>query len=127
MELHDYGAEFTDKDRRVSMRIIDADALKKYVGTYDGTTAQVEAVEVQYIDNAPTIDDLSEYSDKLWKQAYERGKAERPQGEWINQSQGAKYPCECSECHTEPFCNDEGYVLSNFCPNCGADMRGGRE
>ncbi len=30
------------------------------------------------------IDDLSEYSDKLWKQAYERGKAEeRPQGEWI--------------------------------------------
>lgn len=47
---------------------------------------------------------------------------ERPSGRWINQSQGAKYPCECSECHTEPFCNDDGYVLSNFCPNCGADM-----
>jgi hypothetical protein len=30
------------------------------------------------------IDDLSEYSDKLWQKAYERGKAEaRPQGEWI--------------------------------------------
>ena len=28
------------------------------------------------------IDDLSEYSDRLWKKAYERGKAEgRPQGE----------------------------------------------
>ena len=26
--------------------------------------------------------DISEYSDKLWKNAYERGKAERPQG-WI--------------------------------------------
>ena len=37
------------------MRLIDADALKKFVGTYDGTTAQVEAVEVQDIDNAPTV------------------------------------------------------------------------
>ena len=37
------------------MRLIDADALKKFIGTYDGTTAQVEAVEVKYIDNAPTV------------------------------------------------------------------------
>lgn len=32
----------------------------------------------------PSADiDLSEYSDKLWRNAYERGKADRPQGEWI--------------------------------------------
>lgn len=38
----------------------------------------VDVVGVATIDNAPTIEDLSEYSDKLWQKAYERGKAERP-------------------------------------------------
>lgn len=46
----------------------------------------------------------------------------RTQGEWITQEQGAFYPIECSNCHNEPFCNDEGYVLSKFCPECGAKM-----
>lgn len=62
------------------MRLIDADALKE-----DINNAFLRCLDMQYvkdiIDNAPTIDDLSEYSDKLWKKAYERGKAEaRPQG-----------------------------------------------
>lgn len=35
------------------------------------------------IEAIPSVDvDISEYSDKLWRNAYERGKAERPQ-EWI--------------------------------------------
>ena len=71
------------------MRLIDADELENKVA--DLYTEGEEATEadkvvnnvIDLIDNAPTIDDLSEYSDKLWKQAYERGKAERPQGEWI--------------------------------------------
>ena len=65
--------------------------------------------------------DISEYSDKLWRNAYERGKADRPQGEWIEQED-----CwQCSECGDE-------YVLEvgvkpidarmHFCPNCGARM-----
>lgn len=98
------------------MRTIDADALSehKFVSIDCYLKSNVDNGYPRYkqgwndaidaiIDNAPTV--------------------ERPQGHWINQSQGAKYPCECSECHTEPFCNDEGYVLSDFCPNCGADMR----
>jgi len=73
-----------------------------------------------------TGEDIKFAIDESFKLGYEMAKAkfERPQGHWINQGQGAKYPCECSECHTEPFCNDEGYVLSDFCPNCGVDMRG---
>jgi len=51
----------------------------------------------------------------------------RPQGEWITQEKGAFYPIECSNCHNEPACKDEGYVLSKFCPECGAKMKGGRE
>lgn len=76
------------------MRLIDADELKKHIGTYDGTTAQVEAVEVQYIDNAPTVDTYTEddihYAIKEGHQVgYEMAKAkfERPQGEWISVSE----------------------------------------
>ena len=38
------------------------------------------------INSLPSADtDLSEYSDKLWKNAYERGKADRPQGDNRNE------------------------------------------
>lgn len=73
--------------------------------------------------------DLSEYSDKLWRNAYERGKrdalAERKVGKWIN-----AYPdiepnpmfmyAICSVCGCEQAISDK----LNFCPDCGADMRG---
>lgn len=124
------------------MRLIDADALKEFIGTYDGTTAQVEAVEVQYIDNAPTIDDLSAYSDKLWKQAYERGKAEaRLQGEWIPVKDLNNFIRTCREelfekmkdYHPREFEIRENMLL-NFeqivklaSSKYEADMRGGRE
>lgn len=42
-----------------------------------------------------------------------RRKFERPQGEWKLDSVGAY----CSECKVHPD------YTSNFCPNCGADMR----
>lgn len=135
------------------IRLIDANALKKFIGTYDGTTAQVEAVEVQYIDNAPTvdttcpncdsgyaqgysdgylkgkeerpIDDLSEYSDKLWKKAYERGKAEgRKTGHWIKTDNMLNI-WKCSECNEE-WCSEVGgnplEYDYHYCPNCGASM-----
>ena len=47
---------------------------------------------------------------------------ERPQGEWINREAVSNtiFPFweryECNQCH-----KFNGY--SNFCPNCGADMR----
>ncbi len=39
-------------------------------------------------------------------------------GEWKINCDGY-YPY-CSNCHHEP----KNGVMSNFCPNCGADMRG---
>ena len=51
--------------------------------------------------------------------------AGRPQGEWIRD--GHHIRCkECGAC----FCDKdrEGDVYpQNFCPNCGADMRGGKD
>lgn len=75
----------------------------------------------------PSADtDMSEYSDRLWKTAYERGKAEaEPRtGKWIDRSEGGRirYPwwesCECNKC------GETASGAYNFCPNCGADMRG---
>ena len=45
--------------------------------------------------------------------------SERKTGKWITQMFGSW--AECSECH-ELY--DIPISLSNFCPNCGADMRG---
>ena len=61
-------------------RLIDADELKKKIMTKDD--ANCETWEELYddvlnsIDNAPTADDWQKFSDELWKNAYERGKAD---------------------------------------------------
>ena len=51
--------------------------------------------------------------------------ADRPKGEWIEMIDcdpitGEPYPCgvRCSNCGDTLGC------VANFCPNCGADMRG---
>lgn len=108
------------------MRLIDADALEDKVA--DLYSEGEEATEgdkvvndvIDLIDNAPTIEtDMSEYSDKLWQKAYERGKAEaRPQGEWLDIYE-THIAYECSNCHLQLPITD----YHNFCPNCGADMR----
>lgn len=39
-------------------------------------------------------------------------------GRWLNETELEGHACgECSECH-------KIRVIDNFCPNCGADMRG---
>lgn len=111
------------------MRLIDADALgDKVADLYSEGEEATEGDKVvndviDLIDNAPTIDDLSEYSDKLWQKAYERGKAEgiktghRIWNEW------QIFCSECREvCYEDVPKNRMNYPLNNFCPNCGAKM-----
>lgn len=59
---------------------------------------------------------------------------ERPQGEWIRQGKGDD--CRCSECgcsamYFSQLDEDEqevfGTLTTDWCPWCGADMKGGRE
>lgn len=69
--------------------------------------------------------DLSGYSDRLWKSAYERGKAEalaeREKGKWIKHIDDlfpSESTIECPICHHEqPLTIDD-----NYCPNCGLRM-----
>ena len=56
-------------------------------------------------------------------------KEERKKGKWINIKTGIpvdadKEECWCSVCKTWLVASDEYDVKHNFCPYCGADMRG---
>ena len=119
------------------MRLIDANALKfKNLAEVNGRLTYVLTSEE--IDNAPTVckDDCSLCS-KAW---ICDKKNERPQGEWIevepteeDKEYGFDTRIVCSRCY-EPdshYDYDEchkpkavWYFRPNFCPNCGADMRG---
>ena len=79
------------------------------------------------VENLPSAQpDLSGYSDKLWKAAYERGKREgRKTGKWIHKG------CACFECNQcgervtlNVYTTEKTNERFKFCPNCGADMRG---
>ena len=95
----------------------------------------------------PQDDDWEKYSDKLWKNAYERGKeeehrwwsehcakctdADRPQGEWIDKGWHGDWQFETDgrgNCWHEYECSECGYHnkggKSNYCPHCGAQMKG---
>ena len=78
------------------------------------------------LNSLPSADiDLSDFSDKLWNTAYERGKAEAVRhGRWIYDrlitTTGGTYGVRrCSEC--ESYYQDVGYGF-NYCPHCGALM-----
>ena len=74
-------------------------------------------------------DNLKIPSDAPYKASVKRVVAQQPtveaievvHGEWILRHIGAGHMWECSVCHKRP----DIYVKNdtNFCPNCGADMR----
>lgn len=94
------------------MRLIDADRLNREIKDkfgYNSATAFVRNMQdlsqvkvfkhiMRLIEEAPTLE-------------------ERPTGEWIEELPNVYY---CSRCRSEPF-GDNYY---NYCPNCGARMKG---
>ena len=46
--------------------------------------------------------------------------ADRPQGEWVEQEDDYHHYWECSECGMGVGLDD----IRNYCPNCGAKMKG---
>lgn len=88
------------------------DTVRSY---YDECDEREESIE-ERIEQLPSVDiDLSGFSDKLWRAAYERGKAEAVRhGHWIY-TPTSPLGFTCSECGKE-MCR------FNYCPHCGSLM-----
>lgn len=116
-------------------RLIDADKLKRNMeficmGIMAGTESY--NAPLAEIDNAPTVD-ITEYEEFAYNEGYSCGSREartvydRPKGEWLDEKYVA-FHLTCNKCgcnirrqKNEVFEGDYDY---NFCPHCGADMRG---
>ena len=115
-------------DRRAAIDAIHEDADWLAAQGSDWQTERMER-DKSILQSLPSAQpDLSGYSDKLWKAAYERGKAEaqaeRKTGRWIDKNGNIVSPFweryECSVCGAR----SDNY---NYCPNCGAYMKGGED
>ena len=122
-------------DRQTAQRLFGkAISFKEHVGKMMWSTSEVKEWVAEFIEDLPSAStDLSTFSDKLWKIAYERGKAERrKKGKWKEHDYDEdkydviKCPC-CKHMFTVDSYHwtDIGFVKDDFkfCPNCGADMR----
>lgn len=99
-------------------RMIDADKLKKDVldlkDCYNGFSDTYDkACIIGVIDEQPAME-------------------ERKRGKWIDTTQGDHYKCSCCGTRAAFWFNEENSSgwerdmsewLSDYCPNCGADMR----
>lgn len=95
-------------------RLIDADALhEELMWAWKEATCEEERKTLRWVIDLVDIDSPTVSAD-------------RPQGEWIIHTDDLfpeESTQECSVCHEKQFVhmgNDD-----NYCPNCGADMRGG--
>lgn len=80
---------------------------------------------IDEIDNAPTVEPTFGMFREMLCAECEKNCAEckekRPQGKWEEpfENNGKTYH-KCNRCHI----SSELILIDNFCPNCGADMRG---
>lgn len=105
------------------MRLIDADVLRdEYQAILDRGDMFCEYDIIGMLDNAPTVNvmALCPVDFPTIDDPYPCCSYKRPRGEWID-IDSLVNKARCSNCKnimiTEP------YGKTNFCPNCGADMR----
>lgn len=85
------------------MRLIDADELKECLHWCEVCRLSIKEICDDYIDTAPTVE-------------------ERPQGKWTTKR--CSLEITCSVCNKGYFYHPKNHFYYNFCPHCGADMRG---
>ena len=85
-----------------------------------------QAIErVQAIPSADSTGDLDNAIYEYVKEGLMDNPYDRPQGEWIAKTESYHSLWVCSECGSWALLEyNEQMCLSNFCPNCGAYMKG---
>ena len=105
------------------VRLIDANALKEEVNKKN-VVGRFNMLLL--IDNAPTV----EPTFGLFKEMLCAECEKRPQGHWVRDINpySKAYQLKCSVCGKWGGLTEKGYNHEfNYCPNCGADMKGGAE
>ena len=110
------------------VRLIDANALKEiFLQDRCGDNFLPKHFVIATIDEAPTVEQevyITGTDYDFYIRGYKEGRKdfERPKGEWIEVKDAfgwaTYYHWDC------PFCKTKCGKISNFCPECGADMRG---
>ena len=97
----------------LQMRLIDADKMKA-IAREDCKDCTINGSV--YCKRECFINNICDYLDA------QPTAEERPQGKWEEpfESNGKTYH-KCNYCHI----SSELILIDNFCPNCGADMKGG--
>jgi rubrerythrin len=109
------------------------DALKnrwKKTRNYEGNGDDIAEECELYLKQVPFAQlDLSGYSDKLWRLAYERGKREasaQRTGKWIAISKAnptaSGFGISISHLYECDMCGHMSKARTPYCPNCGAKM-----
>ena len=118
-ECEKWDCEFQSRENMIEKTeakegdLISRSALKKKFDDYIKANPNVSGVfELGkfIIDNAPTVHGIVAY-------------VERPKGEW----QPDMDSFYCDQCGVTALEINRKWYKSNFCPNCGADMRGEKE
>ena len=104
--------------------LISREALKDITYINKGNFNTVEGIR-EWIDNAPTVPQITVFTETADEKAIADLKAElqnvietRPKGTWTTDEKGYFY---CDQCGKYPH---DQYATTDFCPKCGADMRG---
>ena len=73
-------------------------------------------------------------TEQAYKNGYADGKRDAVKhGEWVSLTECANAGVYCSVCNKKVYkedyawCNRKNKLRSNYCPNCGADMRGEKD
>ena len=115
--------DFVDRYHKAEDWITKAEDI--FIKTRAEATRDFIGEIIMTIDNAPTVEPICPYlSDDEVKQPCLQAPCERPQGEWeIITFLHSLNKYKCNQC--------QHYLYSgmdkNFCPNCGAKMKGGAE
>lgn len=82
---------------------------------------QIEEMQKDIMENTAIYDSdvAQDVAETLVRKDYRK----QNEGEWIWKSNGYKNRLHCSICNKP----NEADISTNFCPNCGAKMKGGAE
>ena len=122
----------SDIDRDISTAIEALKAQHSLESTTKGTTSDLISRQAAIDALMAAIDDVGILDGADIKVVFDNlppAQPEPKEGHWIRRDCGLDVECKCSRCGYKDFVEprDEYWFKRNYCPNCGAKMKGERQ